>query len=212
MAPWLRGPSTTRTWSREEASAMENRKGRLCVLLDGEDQGRSTTCAKRSCQEVQRRGDRGHVRWFPRRRAGAPRMGASCGLAPGPLVGARLLRTRPNNPLAAGRTKRAGWRAAAGRTRARPSGVGGSVRRGMGWGAARAACWAWTARAQSWAASGPKGGALVEPRGKKVGLGSWVVDASWACCGDWGRAGLFLFSLSLFLFLLFRYSCIFIHI
>jgi hypothetical protein len=66
---------------------MENRKGRLCVLLDGEDQGRSTPCAKRNCQEVQWRGDRGHVRWFPRRRAGAwgvmrPRAWATGGRAP----------------------------------------------------------------------------------------------------------------------------------
>jgi hypothetical protein len=46
----------TRTWSREEASAMESREGRLCVLLDGEDQGRSTPCAKRNCREGQRHG------------------------------------------------------------------------------------------------------------------------------------------------------------
>jgi hypothetical protein len=50
----------------------------------------------------------------------------------------------------------------------------------LGWDTHAARVWGRWAAASKWA------------------KGRWVVGASWACCGDWERAGLFLFSLSLF--------------
>lgn len=159
---------------------MENRKGRLCVLLDGEDQGRSTTCAKRSCQEVQRRGDRGHVRWFPRRRAGAPRMGRHAAWRLGHWwARACYARGQTIHWLLGAPSEQAGER---------PQAAHG--RGPAGWGAACAGEWAGGQRAQL---AGP--GRLARragPRAAQKGGGRWSSQGGrrWAWgAGSWTRAG-----------------------
>jgi hypothetical protein len=157
-------------------------------------------------------GDRGHVRWFPRRRAGAQRMGRHAAWRLGHWwARACYARGQTIHWLLGAPSEQAGERPQAAHGRG-PAGWGGSVRRGMGWGAARAACWAWTAHAQSWAASGPKGGRWSSQGGRRWawGAGSWTRAGPAAAIGEGLVCFYFLFLF--FLFLLFRYSCIFIHI